>query len=81
KSVDLCSQEQLESVYENVDVVFHCAALSSAWGTFNDFYNSNVLATKNVMACANKHTTKKIVYVSSSSIYFNYKNKLNIIES
>ena len=32
KSADISNLVVLEEVFETVDVVFHCAALSSAWG-------------------------------------------------
>tara|TARA_A100001011_G_scaffold400698_1_gene517709 strand:- start:416 stop:1396 length:981 start_codon:yes stop_codon:yes gene_type:complete len=60
------------------DLIIHCAAKSSIWGTYNSFYRANILATKNILNVLTDHS--QIIYISSANIYFNYKNQLNIKE-
>ena len=81
RSVDIADSKSLDVVFENADVVFHCAALSSVWGKYTDFYSVNVQGTKNIITCCEKYNIKKLVYVSSTSVYFEYKNEVNISEN
>jgi len=63
------------------EFIIHCAALSSPWGSKKDFFRSNVQGTQNVLELAKKLDVKKIINISTPSIYFNFKHRLNIIES
>lgn len=79
-SVDLCDALMTREAFRSADIVFHCAALSSPWGSYEMFYNANVRATQNVIDAMLYHGIPKIVHVSTSSIYFNYKDQLNVKE-
>jgi 2-alkyl-3-oxoalkanoate reductase len=61
------------------DVVIHAAALSSPWGSRQTFEQNNVLATQNVINFCNQ-TQSKLVYISSSSVYYTNGHQLNITE-
>ena len=80
-AVDLKDFGQLDKVFEPVEAVFHCAALSSAWGNKHDFFQSNVSATENVVKCSVKHGVKKLVHVSTTSVYFDFRDRLGIKET
>lgn len=54
------------------DVVIHCAAKSSPWGSYEEFYEQNVVSTQNVIDFCKRKGVKKLVYISSSSVF--YKN-------
>lgn len=76
--IDLNETARLKKITKNAAVLFHCAALSSPWGSYKDFYNANVLGTKNII-----ETTPpgcRLIHVSSPSIYFDFKEKHNITE-
>ncbi|MCW8933967.1 MAG: NAD(P)-dependent oxidoreductase [Gammaproteobacteria bacterium] len=81
KSMEITDKHSVDSVFECADVVFHCAALSSVWGSPEDFELVNVQGTQNVLECCEKWSVKKLVYVSSTSVYFDYRDKTNIKES
>ncbi len=81
KSVDLSDEEATLRAFESADVVFHCAALSSPWGSEKDFYNANVLATQNVIRAMKHHAIAKIVHVSTPSLYFDYTDQRGVKES
>ncbi len=81
KSVDITDIHSLDAAFESADIVFHCAALSSVWGRPEDFDLINVEGTRNVLHCCESYSVKRIVYVSSTSVYFDYRNKTNIKES
>ncbi len=65
----------------NMDYIFHAAALSSPWGRYEDFYNSNVLSTKNIVLASKENNIKRLIHISTPSIYFNFKNRFNISET
>ncbi|MCW8409547.1 SDR family NAD(P)-dependent oxidoreductase [Legionella sp. PATHC035] len=77
-AVDLLDKEKLKKIAQNAQTIFHCAALSSPWGRYNDFYNANVLGTQHVIAATPPNA--RLVHVSSPSIYFNFTEQHNIKE-
>jgi nucleoside-diphosphate-sugar epimerase len=81
RSVDITCLDQLLQSFENVDVVFHCAAKSSLWGDFNAFHQVNVEGSLNLLQCCEKFAVKRLIYVSSTSVYFDFKDHLNLDES
>lgn len=78
---DLADEQVVVSACENIDYVFHCGALSSPWGKYEDFYASNVLGTKHVIEGCIKHNVKRLIHVSTPSLYFHYDDKENVKES
>lgn len=81
KAVDLTLESDVINGFETADVIFHCAAFSSAWGAADAFYLANVQATRHVLKAAKHHNIKRCVYVSSTSVYFDFTDKFNIKES
>ena len=75
-----CSLDEIKNVELKVDYVIHAAALSTVWGKWEDFYNSNVIGTENVIDFCKKNNVKRLVYVSSPSIYSAKYDRLNIKE-
>jgi nucleoside-diphosphate-sugar epimerase len=77
-TVDLLDKEKLKKIAHNSQIIFHCAALSSPWGRYNDFYAANVLGTQHVIEATPEKA--RLVHVSSPSIYFNFTEQYNIKE-
>ena len=76
---DLNNIDDLFKAAKNCLAVIHAAALSTVWGKWEDFYNVNVLGTKNVVqVCEEKKL--KLVFVSSPSIYAGAKDQLDVKE-
>jgi len=74
-NVDIRDFSKLESILENVDGIFHEAALTIVQESFQkekEYFDVNVKGTKNIFKIAEKFK-KKVVYASSSSIYGNTK--------
>lgn len=69
-----------DEVTKNIDIVVHSAALSSPWGKYQEFYNSNILSTENLLKSAVKNNVKRFINVSTPSIYFDYEDRFNIKE-
>ena len=70
--VDITNIKQIDKHFKNVDVVFHCAALADIVPSIQNpenYYNSNVTGSLNVISSCIKHKVKKIIYTASSSCY------------
>ncbi len=76
-----CTLSDLAKKHLEADVVVHIAALSTIWGSWADFYNANVLGTQQVIQFCQKNDIKKLVFISSPSIYSGRQHRLNIHES
>jgi len=79
-SADL-TQPLPEDLFKYIEAIVHCAALSSPWGKYEDFYQANVSATKQLVEHASKHKIKRFIHISSPGIYFDFKDNENIKES
>ena len=64
-----------------VDAVVHCAALSTPWGRWAEFRAANVEGTGHVVAFARRNGVRRIVHVSSPSIYAALRDRLGIRET
>ncbi len=65
---------------EPFDVVIHGAARSSPWGSRREFERQNVLATKQVLDSCAAHGSPRLVFISSSSVYYRPGPQLGITE-
>lgn len=81
ESIDLKNKNGLIEACADQEIVFHCAAFPSPWGSYEKFYQANVIGTRNVIAACEANKVKRLVYVSTPSIYFNYTSRTNIKES
>ena len=61
--------------------VIHVAAKSSPWGTYDSFYQSNVVATRNLLEAAAATKVERLIYISTPSIYFNFTDRFNVKEN
>ncbi|MBI5814820.1 MAG: NAD-dependent epimerase/dehydratase family protein [Nitrospinae bacterium] len=69
----ICGVEDREKVVaacEGVDAVFHVAAKVGVGGGWNDFYETNVNGTRNVIHACRKNGVKRLVFTSSPSVVF-----------
>ena len=76
---DIRNKEELYEALKGCKAVIHSAALSTVWGKWENFYNINVVGTKNIVEiCEEKKI--KLVYISSPSIYAGAKDQLDVKE-
>lgn len=69
---DISNPGQWQALFENVESVFHMAALADIVPSIenpDNYYQSNVNGTFNVLEACRKYNVKKIVYSASSSCY------------
>lgn len=78
---DFTDKQLCEGYFENTDYVIHAGALSTVWGKWEDFYDTNVLGTRNVCELCIGHEVERLVYISSPSIYSGKKHRFDIEES
>lgn len=80
QSADLNDEALMRSICSDAEVVVHLAALSAPWGKYADFFHVNVEGTKSIIRAASHSKIKRFVHVSTPSIYFDYRNRLDIAE-
>ncbi|MDX2249968.1 MAG: NAD-dependent epimerase/dehydratase family protein [Bacteroidia bacterium] len=80
---DLSDAFFTEQLFEEFPIthIINCAALSSPWGQYEAFFRANVLSQKHLIRLAEKHAVKRFVHISTPSLYFDYRNRLDIKES
>ena len=77
----VCDLDALATTDAPADLVIHCAALSTPWGRWADFAHANVTGTDRVLTYARRNGIRRIVHVSTPSIYAAARNATNITEN
>jgi nucleoside-diphosphate-sugar epimerase len=80
KPADLLDAEGLIEAFSPVDRVVHCAGKSGDWGRYRDYYRVNVAGTRNVLKACHHHGIEKLIFISSPSLYFNGRHRLDVRE-
>lgn len=78
---DISDREGVVQACKNIDLVFHVAAKPGVWGSYSDYYNTNVIGTQNIIEACRKQTIPFLVYTSSPSVIFNGEDMEDINES
>ncbi|MFQ5564136.1 MAG: NAD-dependent epimerase/dehydratase family protein [Parvularculaceae bacterium] len=66
---DITRPESLVPAMEGVSIVYHVAGYSSDWGPWEAFRAGNVDGVRNVMTCAREKGVRRVVHISSVSVY------------
>lgn len=69
---DLRDESGTAAACTGQDAVFHCAALSSPWGKYRDFYGCNVEAARILAEASLREGVRRFIHVSTPSVYFDY---------
>jgi nucleoside-diphosphate-sugar epimerase len=77
---DLLDTHFCKQICNGVDIIVHCAALSSVWGDYETFHKANVVATKNLLDAAMEIGVGTFIFISTPSIYFDFSDTLNVSE-
>ncbi len=72
--------EDVDDLLSGAQTIYHCAALSSAWGSAAAFEAANVTATWRLLCAARGAGVRRFVFASSPTIYANGRDRLNLIE-
>ena len=65
----------------NIDVVFHVAAKPPPWGKYADYYQTNVVGTRNVIDACRAQNVSRLIFTSSPSVIFNGSDLSGVDES
>lgn len=77
---DLGDPERVKVLCQGIDTVVHCAGAVGSWGRYQDFYQGNVVVTENIVEACLKQRVRRLVHLSSPSIYFDGRSRTGIRE-
>jgi len=66
---------------ESVDIVYHVAAKPPPWGKYQDYYQTNVVGTENVITGCLRSKVARLVYTSTPSVVFDGTDRQGADES
>jgi nucleoside-diphosphate-sugar epimerase len=81
RMVDLRDLDEVRNAIEGAAVVVHCGALTSVWARRQDYWNTNVAGTRNVIEGCLQHGVSRLVYVSSASVMSRFRDQYDQKES
>jgi 2-alkyl-3-oxoalkanoate reductase len=64
-----------------VETVFHVAAKVGVWGRYADYFRTNVLGSRAVLAGCRQHGVARLVYTSTPSVVYNGRDLAGADES
>jgi len=71
---DISNADTVARACANRDIVFHVAAKPPPWGKYDDYYQTNVTGTRNVINSCLDQNIARLVYTSTPSVVFNGKD-------
>ncbi|MCB1072278.1 MAG: NAD-dependent epimerase/dehydratase family protein [Chlamydiales bacterium] len=77
---DIRCRESVFDLLNGADGVIHCAALSSPWGKYDAFYETNARGTGHLLDAALYYGMRKFIHVSTPSLYYNFQDRWNLTE-
>lgn len=78
---DIRNREQTIAACQEVDLVFHVAAIAGIGMRWRDFYEINTLGTRHILEGCRKHAVGRLVYTSSPSVTFDGTDQEGVDES
>ena len=71
--VDITDTAHLKKIFTDADIVIHAAGFASPWGPWKPFYEANVQGTESVIEALRGSSVRKLIYLSTPSLYFSSK--------
>jgi nucleoside-diphosphate-sugar epimerase len=78
---DLQNDADVSAAFKGMDAVFHVASRVGIWGDYNDYYQTNVAGTENVIKGCRANGIKKLIYTSTPSVVFDCGDLCNADET
>ncbi len=78
---DLADAQAVSNAAEGCELVFHVAAKAGVWGSYEDYFEANVVGTRNVIAACKTHQIPHLVHTSSPSVTFAGEDENGVDES
>jgi 2-alkyl-3-oxoalkanoate reductase len=76
---DIRNSDFVNSSLENIDTVFHTAAIPGIWG--QNFFSINVQGTENIISACQKKSVRQLIFTSSPSVVFGNTSLEGVDES
>ncbi len=68
--IDSHNLEIIKESIRGVEIIFHVASKIGMWGNYDDYYQTNVIGTKNLLQLAKENHIKYFIYTSTPSVVF-----------
>lgn len=78
---NISNSQIVDEACRNVDIVFHVAAKPGIWGPYQEYYETNVVGTLNIIHACLRHKVQALIYTSSPSVIFNGSDMEGVNES
>lgn len=80
RPADLLDAGGLIEAFAPADCVVHCAGKSADWGRASEFFDANVVGTRNVVRACKHHGIERLIFISTPSLYFTGRDRFDISE-
>jgi 2-alkyl-3-oxoalkanoate reductase len=78
---DIADKYAVKNAVRGMEIVFHVAAKPGVWGTFEKFYQPNVIGTQNIIDACLKCDVSSLIHTSSPSVVFDGSEMEGVNES
>lgn len=78
---NLTNIDDVMKAFEGIDTVFHVASKVGMWGNYKDFFDTNVIGSRNVILACKKYGIKQLIYTSTPSVVFGKEDLCGVDES
>jgi 2-alkyl-3-oxoalkanoate reductase len=78
---DIQDAAAVERACDQIEVVYHVAAVAGIWGPWRHYYGINTLGTHNVVAACRRASVRRLVFTSSPSVTFAGRDQCGVDES
>lgn len=78
---DIRDPASVSSACAGVDTVFHVAAVSGIWGSWQHYYGINTQGTENVISGCRAQSVSRLIYTSSPSVIYDGQDHFGANES
>lgn len=77
---DLDDPDLAHRLCRDVEAVVHCAGAVGVWGSYQHFHQANVVVTQNIIEGCLGQGVRRLVHLSSPSVYFDGKSHVGLKE-
>lgn len=67
---DLADADVVAAAVEGCEEVYHVAARAGVWGPYEDYYQANVVGTRNIIEACRTHSVPRLIFTSSPSVVY-----------
>lgn len=78
---NLQNEGDVLKAFQGMDAVFHVASRVGIWGDYNDYYETNVTGTRNVITACRANGITKLIYTSTPSVVFDWGDFCGVNET